>query len=462
MDFEFACVYNPELGDESCIEKQIVWTDNQLSLDEYLSVIGIAQGVAELAYSFDGKAPAKWLDKGTHPQKRVYIVPLSSDNIENVELNADGDVESSHKSFSQNNWRSGYWFCAQEVITQSSWPPLAVYNSVIAAFRQYNLMHNLATPSDFAKLDLNSHFYLNSTTAICPNSLRMAPGMLSPSTKSEIIRLTESNAVVDILITLKNGACVYSGLSNNTEINTTTKIAIQNWLADLHRKSNSNTSSNDKWNWDALKAAIPSMPVMTRPIPTIKQMASIASLSSYIWGTESPTTETNNKPEQEESEVQKPLEEPTNSSMEVRETIFVGGKKYTIVVYHKNLYTYAIICNETSKPDLYHLFESLAESIEGFCFAFAPPVGFQFLVNDSVTAQCTSTLSDTLHPSILTSLCSGFEGNEQIIRTHKHWLICKRLSTSKYAVVVKKCDESTALLGVHTEVLEWLDGLRHV
>lgn len=401
--FDYVCVYNPDLGDESCVEKQLVYTDGALSTDEFLKVIGVAQGLAELAHSFDHAAPARWFDKGAPGAlKRVFVVPLPA-------LQPKRD------------WRQGYWLCCQESVTAKSLPPQAVYALVEQAHAQYALLH-ANTDRAFAGFDLGACATPCAVAAVAPHALPLAPGTLSPSAERQLAAIAAGVGLVDVLITLGDGACVFAGTG---ALSIDARVQLARWLARPPPPPPPSA-------WDTLRAP---------PVPSLRNMASLSSLRSMLF---------------------RKLDDAPDPSPDasVGVHVFLDGRKLRAVVTTRGLYIYAALVESDASDPAPATFDALAEAVEGFSFAFAPPVAFDYVVHNPSRRLVVSTLPAVLPPRLLAALTSDFAGTQQVVRTAKHWILYSKLSTEAYALVLKQCEERAPLLGsLHAEIRDWLAAL---
>lgn len=414
--FDYVCVYNPELGDESCVEKQLVYTSGPLSTDEFLRAIGVAQGLAELAYSFDEEEPAHWFDKTCGDKvQRVYIVPLNNES-------AGPD------------WRKGYWGCCQETLNLQLIPPEIVFEGIKQVYYQFKLFCSME--NSFHEFKLDSLPVPDSTIAAAPNSLRMAPGALSPAAADDIRKIAEDAQLFDVLVTLsENSACVFPGTKKGADLGTL--IQIQRWLASESAAKHF-TNINDI-HLSSSEPSLASNPLI---------MNSLRGVTSLLFGKLNDTAT-----------------EPVNSELRTHPRIFIDGKSYMLSVYMRNLFTYTAIVPENVNLPSPALFESFAEAVEGFSFAFSPPVGFQYLLHNTNTREVVSTLPAQLPSQILPSIIGPFTGDQQIARTAQYWVLYRKVSEDVYALVLKPFEKDRLLLEnctstLYSEVQTWIEGLR--
>ena len=116
MDTAF--IYNPEFGDEDSIDEQLVFTYGEEDKNTLLKLLGVSQGVVELAYTFDGH-PVSWLNTGTN----LVLV-------RQVEPKRGSD-----------NWRNGFWISCSLGSDTTTPAPESLARLLTSAYRQWYL-HN--------------------------------------------------------------------------------------------------------------------------------------------------------------------------------------------------------------------------------------------------------------------------------------------------------------------------------
>lgn len=528
--WNYLCVYNPDLGDEDAVEQQLLHTDGST---DFVKLIGLSQGIAELAYAFGG-SPARWFETDNTPHKgMIVIVPLAVD--------PDNKPKDS-------NWRPGYWFAGEYTRSPGSLSPLAAYRSVELAFRQHCLLYG----QDFASKEYWSKFthVINSIepkfcSLVAPDAIRFAPGSLNPEVARSVDTLARQNNAQDIMITTEDGA-IYPG----GRISFETRREILRWLSSrTNSKSQPQSVATSNQNVDSAKSpsgqiseaqnepdledisavggdcagggatavaaaaaaanastesvvhqqsseslqasspkqrtpdttteeslsskftkylpfGVPSVPIsmpsMSMPsvsLPSVS-MPSVSMPSISMPGISTLTT-----PLDSISRSRWWLSEPsvdTNDPLlfENIELVSQNGSKMYLTSWSESMYTYTVIFPEITDLSSYTetLVKPLVRSMEGFSFAFAPPVRFYYMVFKG-DRETVSTFPDSVGNEVFRTLLAGFPDTQQVIRLGSTWLYFITMSDGAKAVFGKKnVDTAPSFLGaLHSDVKQWID-----
>lgn len=481
MDFEFICIYNPDLGTEEDVAPQIVHCSSQ-DVDA-IKIIGIAQGVVELAYSF-GERPAKWFKTGRASMSRhVIIVPLFSET--------------------RDDWRSGFWFAGQLPVHADCPAPEVSYRLVQLSFEQH-LLTKGRPPSPSSNED-HKHYWsqfaaqrikFSMPSIVTPDAIRLAPGSLNPVVKRQIEKFKEDFAAIDFLVTIAgDGAAVYPGGSSNLR----TRIALQRWLMqNLNKKapprteqeatesatqpeheeailqpsitkSSSSTDMNEAGDtnktdksaqhversgtWFSKVNFLPELSSFSVNLPSFPSL----SLANMSLGSLSSTSVSDWWSANTEEET--PCEGLIASKLEFLD--LETGEPFRASIWRHGLYTYMSIYR-VDVPEESSMFESLANQLEGFNFAFEPPTRFHYLIHDPFQSTVVSTFPiNTASSNEIIRSMTEFPGpGQQVVRLGATWLYFVRMDHGARAVFGKKnvtTQQPTLLGALHKDVQQWLD-----
>jgi len=493
--FEQALIYNPAFGTEENVDPQLVhkWCaeGQELSQAEGVRLIGVVQGIAELAFSYGGE-PVKWYKVGSGAAaKLMIVVPLAT---------------------SSENWRLGFWFAGQLPLPRRSWlTPGMIHTAVGAVFAQHELTHGRIPAA--AAVDPYWHAFVAGLNAVlgsrpavaalslAPAALRMAPGTLDPTTAHAIDELRSTHGAQDVLVTTGDDlAAIYAG----KHLGLPTRRAIQRWLyfqcqrpiQSPELKNEQSVSQNEPQNelrsepqngpqhdpaaptspesdadkyrthqagswWSLPSVSLPSVSLPSVPLPSVS-LPSMPSVALPSLASISPV-----------SLESLPLAGWLNSGEPEYHDGFVcdavltdldTGEPLHVSVWRQALYVYTVVSPAApgSPGSLAPLFEALAMHLEGFSFAFAPPTPFYYLIVDP---RC-GKMVNTFPPSDATLDAFGslveFEraGPEQVVRLGSTWLYFTALETGVRAVLGKKnaANQPAALLGeFQGDIHQWLE-----
>lgn len=472
MDFEFICIYNPGFGTEEDVTPQIVHCSSE-DVDA-IKMIGIAQGVVELAYSF-GEKPTKWYKTGRAGMSHhIVIVPLFSETKE--------------------DWRSGFWFSGQLPVHADCPAPEVSYRLVQLSFEQHLLKSGKPPPlgsknhNEYWTMFASQRFKFNLSSVVTPNAVRLAPGSLNPAVKKQIEKIKQDFGIKDVLIIIsEDGAAVYPG-----ETSLRTRVALQRWLTqNLHTRNfpipnqvretiasdavettaetisvsncevietgeahkpeeSSNWFSRTMFDMSSLSINMPSFLLNMPPLPTL-------SLNNMSFGSLSSTSVSSwwNANSEEEA--------PSEGLVAIQLAFFdiETGEPFSASIWRHGLYTYMSMYT-TDISDESIMFDSLSNQLEGFNFAFEPPTRFHYLIHDPFKSTVVSTFpaSTASNNEIVRSMIECPEPRQQVVRLGTTWLYFVRMNHGALAVFGKKnvtTQQPTLLGALHKDVQKWLD-----
>lgn len=496
--WNYLCVYNPDLGDEDAVDQQLLHTEGST---DFVKLIGLSQGIAELAYAFGG-SPAQWFETENTPYKGMTVIVPLADNPD--------------KERNDSNWRPGYWFAGEYSRAPASLSPSAAYRSVKLAFRQHCLLYG----HDFASREYWSKFTdtINSLpptfcSLVAPDAIKFAPGSLNPEVARSVDELARLNNAQDIIITTADGA-IYPGGRMNFE----TRREILRWLScrtntkdQSHRvlppkqkeeqvpqpvANDSTDSGSQKLSSEPTQSpspkqntpdtapeesslsskfskylpfgvpsvlsvpsvsipsmSMPSMPSVSMPSISMPSMSSVPGISTLTAPIDS-ISRSRWWPSESSVEADDPL------LHENVELITENGSKMYLTSWNESMYTYTVIFPEATQLSSVSekLVEPLIRSMEGFSFAFAPPVRFYYMVIKQ-DREVISTFPDSVGNEVFRTLLAGFPDTQQVIRLGSTWLYFITMSDGAKAVFGKKnVDTAPSFLGaLHNDVKQWID-----
>lgn len=452
-----ALIYNPAFGTEEDIEEQVIFSYGQSNGSE-LTQLGVAQGVVELANTFDGN-PVSWLKTATH---LVIVRQLEPTNPE--------------------NWRHGYWFTCMlkidpEIVTQ----PDSFAQIVNEAYRRWSLHNGPLASADREKLSKwwfafceNWNGVNESGAAGVYEYLRIKPGLLSPSAVVGINEVLEETGASDLLVTTFNDAAYIWPGSDSLPYDF--KLALQLWLAECAIAVDSAYSESSGYVYHLRKdfcvkeaPQVPaeepqessswftlSVPTLSMPSISLPSLTSLPSLPAFsLPRFSSPTPEA--------------VDDYPETGFVPASKVYVSGKLARLMIFRRKMYTYTLIFDKDAKPApiVQRSLEVLAEQLEAFNFAAAPPASFDYLVVDHSRKAVHSTLVTHDHAlqemvaSLLREVASRPFATEQIARTaHNWWTYWLRLDKSTEAVFCNRWSplDTKSLFGpLNSDSQKWIN-----
>lgn len=459
-----ALIYNPEFGTEDSVDEQIIFAYGQ-SRESQLTQLGVAQGVVELARTFDGH-PVSWLKTATH---LVIVRQL--------------------EATSQKNWRHGYWFaCNLRIDENVALPhPESLGQIVVEAYRRWALHNGPLATADREKLQRWWHAFCENWTGVNDTGaagvypyIRVQPGLLSPSAVQAIAEVKREMGAQEVLVTTYDSAdFIWSG----SKLSHDAKLALQLWLAECAiaedtayaeesgyvyhlRRGFSETRPKElplepppseqaqppaETSWFSMPTlSLPTMPSLSLPalsgLPALPAIPSL--LSSF--STELPPT----------------VEYPETGFVPAA-PLYVDGRKVHLAIYRRKMYVYTLLYESPPKLDAsaQRSLNEFAEQLEGFEFAAAPPSSFDYLVIDHAQKTVHSNLPPDrgLHDNIGSTLRDAAQRprqKEQISRTtHNWWAYYLRLDEETEAVFCNRWSplDTKSLFGpLHNDSERWL------
>lgn len=452
-----ALIYNPAFSTEENIEDQIIFSYGQSDGSE-LTQLGVAQGVVELANTFDGN-PVSWLKTATH---LVIVRQLEPTNPE--------------------NWRHGYWFtCMLRIDDEITTQPDSFAQIVNETYRRWSL-HN--GPLDTADREMLGKWWF----AFCENwngvnesgaagvyeYLRIKPGLLSPSSVIGTNQVLQETGAIDLLVTtFDDAAYIWSGSEN---LPYDSKLALQLWLTECAIAEDSAYGDASGYVYhlrkkfsvkEIIQAPVEeheessswfnmSMPTLSMPSISLPSLTSLPSMPSFSL----PTFST-------------PAPEPTEDYPETgfvpASKVYISNKQVSLVVYRRKMYTYTLIFDGEPKaaPIMQRSLDDFAAQLEAFNFAAAPPASFDYLVVDHSRKVVHSTLVAQDHAlqemvaALLREAASRPFATEQIARTaHNWWTYWLRLDKSTEVVFCNRWSplDTKSLFGpLNSDSQKWIN-----
>lgn len=439
-----ACIYNPSWGNEEQIDEQLVFTYGCEEISHFVRAIGIAQGVAEFAYSFD-KHPVTYLET-----KSSLIL------VQRLEAPSNAD------------WREGFWLTC--TIPSPKCSPESMRSVVRDAYRQWRFHHgslDSMTKSEEGKAIIRTWW-----TAFCTHwpqwhdlgaaaalpYIRLEPGRVNPIALQEADRIREEMGAKDLMVvTTSDAAAIWPGSISPLSL----RVDTQYWLFECaltgqdasyseslgfvrHLKGEFENRKSESW--------VPDLGWYEN-LPTVSFNSSwMPSLTFHS-----------------DKQTEKP---PTATFLGNPEKPFYDEMMNVnyILLYRKDDHIFVLFYDEPFKINKHvgRQCDRLESILGGANFAPSPVPRFSYIFIDHSDCTITSTfdppLSEedcALHEILVPVLISSpKEEVNRVMRRGRQWLYWKRISPETSVVFGKKRMEKDAptLLGaLHRETAEWLE-----
>lgn len=409
-----ACIYRPNSdGDDTQTEAKIVFNYGK-TRNNLLPLIGIAQGVVELAYSLCGE-PAQVLQTSKHTDLIVKLEDVCG------------------------TWRNGYWFfCSLEADSKVT---IAEAGAAIkVAYRRWRLFNGPLEQADEDRMDYWwSHWCSNWNLRKIPaesvwNYVVYAPGSLDPQIAVKLENVRSNNELLDIFVANSQGAALYACNSKSlADLFYWLRECVNCDLPAFNDRSHHIGASNCK---STIKGIPDEKPANSKRLFTFNTNGwfdwlaipniQIAALDKYKIPIFS-----NLKSDEDGSGI---IDSITSNECCDNLPMWLEDKVYCTMFRVRGLYFGVCSENIRNLQHLLSVFEGIAKQLQEFGFAEAPVKAFNYMIVDEKSHFLCSTLpseelAPSLHEAIIKMREGVFSNEEQVIRIGSDWwLSCARIT----------------------------------